>query len=185
MSESLITKKALAASIKHLMKTIPLAKISIHEIVDNCGLNRQTFYYHFKDKFDLVNWIYFTEVTESISDCKHYENWTDGMFRTLSYLMKNNSFYINALNTPGQNAFDGYFFEVGYELIMGVINDLSIGMKVSDKDKKFIADFYTHAFVGIIVQWIKSGMKDSPQTMVDKIRNVVEGSMLGALTRYN
>ncbi|QAA34871.1 dihydroxyacetone kinase transcriptional activator DhaS [Clostridium manihotivorum] len=184
MSESLITKRALAASIKQLMETIPLSKISIQEIADNCGLNRQTFYYHFKDKFDLVNWIYYTEVTENIDNCRHYDNWPDGMYRTLCYLMNNKSFYINALNTPGQNAFDGYFFEFSYELILGVVNDLSIQLKVSQKDKKFICEFYTHAFVGIIVQWIKGGMKESPKIMVEQIRNIVEGSMLGALARY-
>ena len=58
MSESKITEKALALALKQLMKTAPLSKISIQNIMDNCGLNRQTFYYHFKDKFDLVNWIY-------------------------------------------------------------------------------------------------------------------------------
>ncbi|WP_160677590.1 dihydroxyacetone kinase transcriptional activator DhaS [Clostridium sp. C8-1-8] len=184
MSESLITKRALAASIKQLMETIPLSKISIQEIADNCGLNRQTFYYHFKDKFDLVNWIYYTEVTKNIDNCRHYDNWPDGMYRTLCYLMNNKSFYINALNTPGQNAFDGYFFEFSYELILGVVNDLSTQLKVSQKDKKFICEFYTHAFVGIIVQWIKGGMKESPKTMVEQIRNIVEGSMLGALARY-
>jgi len=184
MSESKITEKALALSLKQLMKTAPLSKISIQNIMDNCGLNRQTFYYHFKDKFDLVNWIYNTEVTECIANCKHYGNWTDGMQRTLCYLMENNSFYINALNTPGQNAFDGYFFDFSWELIMGVVKDLSLGMNVPDVDKKFIVDFYTYAFVGIIVQWIKTGMKDSPQIMVDKIEKVVYGSMLGALSRY-
>ncbi|MBU3092116.1 dihydroxyacetone kinase transcriptional activator DhaS [Clostridium sp. CF011] len=184
MSESIITEKALALSLKQLMKTVPLSKISIQNIADNCRLNRQTFYYHFKDKFDLVNWIYYTEVTECIANCNRYENWTDGMYRTLCYLMNNNSFYINALNTPGQNAFNGYFFDFSCELIMGIVNDVSLGMNVPDMDKKFIADFYTHAFVGIIVQWIKTGMKDSPQIMVEKMRNVVEGSMLGALSRH-
>jgi len=184
MSESTITEKALALSLKQLMKTIPLSKVSIQNIVDNCKLNRQTFYYHFKDKFDLVNWIYHTEVTECIANCDHYDNWTDGMQRTLCYLMENNSFYINALNTPGQNSFDGYFFEFSCELIMGVVNDLSLGRNISDEDKKFIADFYTHAFVGVIVQWIKTGMKDSPQIMVEKMENVTYGSMIGALSRY-
>ena len=184
MSESLITKKALAVSIKQLMATVPLAKISIQEIVDSCGLTRKTFYYHFKDKFDLVNWIYYTEVSESIADCKHYEYWTDGTYRTLSYLMKNKSFYINALNTPGQNAFNEYFFEFCFEIIMNAINDLSVEMNVSDKDKKFIADFYSHAFVGITTQWIKNGMKESPKIIVDGIRNVIEGSMPHALNQY-
>lgn len=184
MSESIITKKALAASIKELMKTIPLSKISIQEIVDNCGVNRQTFYYHFKDKYDLVNWIYYTEVMKSIGDCKKYDNWTDGMCKTLLYLSNNKSFYVNALNTPGQNAFDMYFFNVTFELIIAVVNDLSKSMNISEIDKKFIADFYTHAFVGVIVQWIKNGMKSSPEIVAKKLSEVVDGSMLGALARY-
>jgi probable dihydroxyacetone kinase regulator len=183
MSDSLITKKALAVSIKQLMETIPLTKISIQDIVDNCGVNRQTFYYHFKDKFDLVNWIYYTEVIENIADYRNYEHWCDGMNRTLSCIMKNKSFYINAFNTSGQNSFDGYFFDMSYELIIGVINDIQLNVKVSDTDKKFIADFYTHAFVGITVQWIKNGMRVSPEVIVAKLKDVVEGSLLGALTR--
>jgi len=189
MSESQLTKKALALSIKKLMITIPLSKISIREIADNCGVNRQTFYYHFKDKFDLVNWIYYTEAIENIADCKNYAHWTHGMYKTLVYFMENKTFYINALNTPGQNAFDGYLFEKTYDLIMGVVNDISMGInqsleiKVTDTDKNFVADFYTHAFVGITVQWIKNRMVESPKTMVGKLNDVVEGSMLGALTR--
>ena len=98
--------------------------------------------------------------------------------------MKNKFFYINALNTPGQNAFNEYFFEFCFEIIMNAINDLSVEMNVSDKDKKFIADFYSHAFVGITTQWIKNGMKESPEIIVDGIRNVIEGSMPHALSRY-
>jgi len=152
--------------------------------VDSCGLNRKTFYYHFKDKSDLVNWIYYTEVSESIADCKNYENWTEGMYRTLLYLMKNKSFYINALNTPGQNDFSECFFDFRFEIIMNAIDYLSIEMNVLDKDKRFIADFYSHAFVGITTQWIKHGMKELPEMLVDGIRNILEGSMPHALNRY-
>ena len=57
-------------------------------------------------------------------------------------------------------------------------------MKVSDTDTNFIADFYTYAFVGITIQWIKTNLKDSPKIIVDKLNDMIEGSMLGALTRY-
>ena len=184
MSESQITKKALALSLKELMSSIPLAKISIQEIVDNCGLNRQTFYYHFKDKYELVNWIYYTEAMKSIGSFKSYDNWSIGMYNTLLYLSNNKAFYVNALNTPGQNSFDSYFFEITFELILSVVNDLSKNMKICEKDKKFITDFYTHAFVGITVQWVKKGMKTSPKTLVFKLQEIIEGSMLGALERY-
>ena len=184
LSESQITKRALADSIKQLMKTIPLEKISIQEIVDHCGLNRQTFYYHFRDKFDLVNWIYFTEAVEVIADCKSYQNWSEGMRRLLAQIACNKQFYVNALRTPGENTFNHYFFEVSSQLIMGVIQDLSCDMDVSNTDRKFIGDFYTHAFVGLTTQWIMTGMKEAPESLVHKIRDIVEGSMLSALTRF-
>ena len=184
MSESQITKKALAASIKQLMENVPLAKISIQDIVDNCGLNRQTFYYHFKDKFDLVNWIYYTEAIESIADYSNYEHWSDGIYKIFSYLLKNKSFYINALNTPGQNAFDGYLFDVTHELnLMKVVNEVSKDTKVSAEDKKFIADFYTYAFIGITVKWITSGMKESPEIMKERIKDIVDGSLIRFLSK--
>lgn len=184
MSDSQITKRALATSIKQLMEKVPLAKISIQEIVDNCGLNRQTFYYHFKDKFDLVNWVYYNEAVKSVSDYSNYEHWSDGIRKVFLYLLENKTFYINALNTPGQNAFDGYLFDVTHQLIMKVAEDVSSGMGISDADKNFIADFYTYAFVGITVRWVKNGMKESPETISDRIKDIVDGSLLRALARY-
>ena len=67
-----ITKRVLADSIRKLMEQRPLAKISVGDIVEECGLNRNSFYYHFKDKYDLVNWIFYTDVILSlihISQC--------------------------------------------------------------------------------------------------------------------
>ncbi|WP_434654795.1 TetR family transcriptional regulator [Thermoanaerobacterium thermosaccharolyticum] len=76
MANSQITKKAMADVLKELMKTKPLNKISVQDIVDKCGLNRQTFYYHFHDIFELLEWIYKKEAIEKISQYKNYEHWT-------------------------------------------------------------------------------------------------------------
>jgi AcrR family transcriptional regulator len=58
MSDSNVTKNALAASMKKLMKEEPFEKISVSDICSDCGINRKSFYYHFRDKYDLVNWIF-------------------------------------------------------------------------------------------------------------------------------
>ena len=184
MSESQITKRAIAASLKELTAIYPLSKISVKQIVNHCGLNRQTFYYHFKDKFDLVNWIYYTEAVESIADCRSYERWTDGISRILSYLGDNRTFYINALNTPGQNAFDGFLFEATHNLIMNVVHEVSFKLNISQADQSFIADFYTFAFVGIVVKWVKGSMKERPEEIVERIRDIVTGTLQPALMRY-
>ena len=68
MSDSQVTKRALAESMKKLMEERSMRKISISDIVEGCNMNRQSFYYHFKDKYDLVNWIYYTEFVVTIKD---------------------------------------------------------------------------------------------------------------------
>lgn len=61
MADSNITKRALAEALKELLKAEPFAQVSVGEICEKCHMNRKSFYYHFKDKYDLVNWIYSTE----------------------------------------------------------------------------------------------------------------------------
>ena len=65
---SQITKKALAQSLKNLLLKKPLNKITINDITDDCGINRMTFYYHFKDIYDLLEWIYTNEVIGKIKN---------------------------------------------------------------------------------------------------------------------
>ena len=61
MADSNITKRALASALKELMESTPFSKITVSDICAKCNMNRKSFYYHFKDKFDLVNWIFDVE----------------------------------------------------------------------------------------------------------------------------
>ena len=64
MADSNITKQALAAALKELIAERPFEKISVSDICDRCRMNRKSFYYHFRDKYDLANWIFDTEFIE-------------------------------------------------------------------------------------------------------------------------
>lgn len=184
MSSSLITKKALANSLKELMKDISLNKISVKQIVEDCGLNRQTFYYHFQDIFDLIEWIYTTEAIESISQYRSYNTWTDGFYKIFIYIENNKAFCLNTLNSLGRNHLDMYLYAVTNELLMGVVNEVSCNMNVNEEDKKFIANFYTHAFTGLVIQWMKEGMKENPKVIIEKLSELIEGNFIRALQRY-
>ena len=64
MSE--ITKRAFASSLKKMLAKRPLEKIRVIDITEDCGVNRQTFYYHFKDIYDLLEWVYTNEATKAL-----------------------------------------------------------------------------------------------------------------------
>lgn len=185
MSSSVITKKALGTALKQLMATQPLDKISVQDIVDQCGLNRQTFYYHFEDKFALLSWIYQSEALENIADFRNYATWTEGLHRIFQYIVQNKAFCANTLNTlVGRNSMDQYLYDVTNDLIMGVLKEVSAGIEIDEKDKNFIANFYTVAFTGLTIHWIKTGMKETPEELVERLNFVIEGSMRRAVERY-
>ncbi len=184
MSNSIITKKALAKSLKELMKSIPLNKISVKEIVNNCGLNRQTFYYHFQDIYNLLEWIYETEAVESISQYRSYNTWTDGFQMIFNYIESNRRFCMNTLNSLGKNHLDSYLYTVTYDLIIGVVNEVSQNMRATEDNKKFIANFYTLAFTGLVIQWMNGGMKEDSHKIIEKLGELVEGNFMRALERY-
>lgn len=75
---SQITKRALEISLKKLLLQKPLNKITISDIANDCGINRMTFYYHFKDIYDLIEWICTEETARAINGKKTYETWQQG-----------------------------------------------------------------------------------------------------------
>ena len=173
MSESVITKNALAYSFKNLMEHKPFDKITIADITSGCGLNRQTFYYHFRDKYELLNWVYFNEVLREFSCELNLENWTEHMSNALSTIQKNIKFYRNALNTAYGGEFREYFFSTTQRLLLDAVHRLSGGHDVEESNCVFVADFFAYGISGVVIQWICHDSKTSLQTIIDHIEHII------------
>lgn len=111
MPESKITKQALAQSLKKLMKTENFSSINIADICDGCGMNRKSFYYHFRDKYDLLNWIFDSEFAEVLATYECQSTW-ELFTRLFQYFYDNRNFYHKALQISGQNSFSDHFHEM-------------------------------------------------------------------------
>ena len=88
-----ITKRALSQSLKKLLANKPLDKITVTDIVEDCGVNRQTFYYHFQDMADLVEWTCLEDADKALQDRKTYSTWQEG-FLSIFNLMKEDQTFI-------------------------------------------------------------------------------------------
>lgn len=168
MPDSSLTKHALAQAIKELMNEKPLVKISIADIVDRCQMNRQSFYYHFRDKYDLVNWIFYTELITELQNSSNKDEYEE-LKNICRYLYDNRAFYINALKFTGQNSFYEYFGEVIYQLLKAAFNESFGNSDQSD----FNAMFYADALRACIFRWLTSGAKMHPDEFVGKIRSAL------------
>lgn len=180
MSDSNLTKLALADSLKKLMAEKSFGKISVGDIVDHCGLTRQSFYYHFKDKYDLMNWIYYTETARFMTSYDSLEHWTDGLKDLCCYMQQNKTFYKSALNTTGQNSFPEYLHSYITDISITAIENMQ--NREYDRDKwDFTVSFFATAFVAFIVRWANNDMKDDPAEYLTKMRAFFDGSILREL----
>ena len=95
MPESNLTKKAIALSAKELTKEKPYDKISISDIADRCGIKRQTFYYHFQDLYDLIEWILIEDARKALNEKKNYAHWKEGLSNIFEAVYINKPFILN------------------------------------------------------------------------------------------
>lgn len=178
------TKRALAASLKKLLLKKPLDKITVIDIVQDCEVNRQTFYYHFRDLYDLVEWSLIDEASKALSGMKTYSTWQQGFLQIFEYVLENRPLFLNAYHSINREQVERYLYEVTYNLLIGVVAEQAAGMSVREEDKKFIADFYKFAFVGLMLDWIRQDMNPDPQIIIERLGVLIQGDIARALGKY-
>ncbi|MDP4121334.1 MAG: TetR/AcrR family transcriptional regulator C-terminal domain-containing protein, partial [Bacillota bacterium] len=123
---SQITKKALAESLKKLLKEKPLDKITVVDIVEDCEVNRQTFYYHFQDIYDLIDWIFLTEATQALDGKKTYDTWQQGFLSVFEYVLDNHALISNVYHSLSRDQLERYLYDVTYDLLIGVVEEKAV-----------------------------------------------------------
>jgi len=170
------TKQFLAKSLVQLMAKTPLDKISVKDITDNSGLNRHTFYYHFKDKQDLVCWIFDWDIANNLkvppfTDIKP-DTRTFFVRTIMDFMYENKAFYINALSSQAQNSLQEHLFDYIRTFREVQIEAILDGRDLDPESKNFLADYFTSAICGLIVRWSKDGMRDQSMVFFSGFMNV-------------
>ena len=164
--------------------TKPLNKITITDITEDCGVNRQTFYYHFRDIYALIEWIYSNEAQKALDGKKTYATWQEGFLQIFNYILENKNFVTRTFYSLSREYLENYLYDETYNLLMGVIEEKAIEYSVKNRDKQFIADFYKYGFVGLVLNWIGTGMKEKPETIIKKLNILIHGDISKALIKF-
>ena len=168
---SQMTKRALEASLKELLRHKPLDKITVSDLTDHCGVNRMTFYYHFKD------------AARALAGQKTYDTWQQGFLQILEALRKDKAFFTSVYRSISREQLENYLYRLTYDLMMGVVEERAAGMTVRPEDKEFIANFYKFAFVGLTLDWIKNDMRQDPAQLVEQLSTLIHGDVTKALEK--
>jgi len=179
-----ITKHALAESLKKLLLKKPLNKITINDLTTDCGISRMAFYYHFKDIYDLVEWACLEESRKALQGKKTYDTWQEGLLQIFEAVYENKPFIINAYNAVSREQIENFLFQLTHDLIMSVVEEQARSTSLTQEQKSFIADFYKYSFVGIMLDWIRQGMKSDYTDIWKNMCITIHGNITNSIQNF-
>ena len=132
---SQMTKRALVASLKDLLAEKPLDKITVTDLTEHCGVNRMTFYYHFKDIYDLVEWACIESATRALAGQKTYDTWQQGFLQILQAVQKDKVFVTKVYHSISREHIENYLYRLTYDLMIGVVEVLKVAQQIIETNR--------------------------------------------------
>ena len=174
----------LAESLKELSKTRPIEKITIKEITDKAGVIRPTFYNHFQDKYELLEWIVREELMEPAMPLFNNGMMREGITFLFTAMENEKEFYVKAVRLEGQNSFVDMMRHAVQEIILERINPDTEHewAKYTWMTPELIAEYYAHMACSIAVRWIDDGMRVPVPELVDIYVMLAQKSMIDMIS---
>lgn len=169
----------LAESFKELALKHPIEKITIKEITDKAGVIRPTFYNHFQDKYELLEWIVMTQIIAPIGPLLQNGMVHEALVLMFTSVEKEREFYIRACRLEGQNSFESIVRSCIEQIILGVLRDRVTGKKLPHTwlTPEHVAEYYSQSLCFVVISWIKGGMTIPAKEVAEIYQYMIKRSL--------
>lgn len=170
-----VTKSAISSALEELLLTYSFTKVTVKDISDTCGISRNTFYYHFSDKYELMDWIFTEDLAKNVKNYDDPDRLADTFLSICSFMLNRRNIYYPFLQYTGQNSLQERLTEFYYELWLLKINIqyANSGLKLRDSELNVYARMNAHALVGLMCDWVNNGMRNDYTQYLDEVYSIV------------
>ena len=170
MSASDLTKQAIVASTKELVCEKGFEKISVIEIAGRCSINRNTFYYYFKDKYEVIEYIFNSEVRPALLPFEEKKSLAKSVTALCEHLKNEKTFYMHILQCIGHGSLRQLLVMYYKWYLIEAAQENCNRLKIQGESRDIIARFYAHGTVGMICEWAEGGMKKDAERVTEIIQ---------------
>lgn len=159
------TKILIAEEMKNLVEKGKFEKITVQDLIQKCQISRNTFYYHFKDKYEVVNWFFayhMSQIWKKDKEKNFVMEFEQHLLKTCEHIQKYRVFYIKILQIKVQNSFSGFLRKFFEEKLDEIITDENLNEYYSEEHKIFVIRFYVDAIIQSINRWADKEMENDP-----------------------
>lgn len=154
------TKREIKKAFINLLNQKPLSKISVKDIVDSCGVSRNTFYYYFEDIPFLLKSIITDEADEFIKSHSTFDSLEDCVDTIFKYALENKRAVLHIYQSLGREIFDDFLLKTLEYTVTEHLKVLTFTLNISEDRMKAIIKFTKCTLIGVCIDWIKGGMKE-------------------------
>jgi len=180
-----ITKRAIQHSFIKLLNQKTIDKITVKDIVEDCGINRNTFYYHYADIFDLLQDVFNTEILSFDIKTSDRETWKESFTRAVDFSLKNKKAVYHVFNSSAKEMLEKYLWELSGKYTETFVKAQAVGLNVSPSDLEYVIVFYKHAFMGIVIEWLINDMKTDPMEAIGRYGFIFDGNIRQVLEKLS
>ncbi len=171
------TKDAIKKSFLKLLNKKQLNKITVKDIVEDCGINRNSFYYHFDDIPSLLEEIFMEQADEFLQSQTEPDSIYECLLSAISFALDNKTAMMHIYNSANKEMFEQYLNKVSQRTVYEYIEAVSGDYNISGEDKEVITMYYKSLLVGFVIDWLGGGMKYDLSIKIRRICEIFDGSM--------
>ena len=176
-------KYRLAEAMKTCMKTMPVEKITVKEIVQECGTTRQTFYRYFLDKYDLINWYFDKILLESFEHMGEGTTVYEGLCKKFQYIEEEKLFFKAAFRNDQQNCLREHDFQLILAFYTRQIEEKT--KEPISENLRFLLEMYCQGSIYMTVQWVLGERKSTPQEMAKALVSAMPSELYDVMKQLN
>ncbi len=174
---SSLTKQAIKQSFWELLEQRPLAQITVKDIVERCGINRNSFYYHFQDIPALIEEIVVEEADRIISQYPSIDSVEICINACLDFAKENRRAILHIYNSVNRAMYEQYLWQVCESVVSAYVGTVLGPGQIAPEDRTLIQRYYKCLCFGIATEWIGTGMREDISAPVHRLCELKKGAM--------
>ncbi len=171
------TKSELIKSFYKLLTIKPFEKITVKDIVEDCGVNRKTFYYYFADIYDLVEYVFRLEIDKFRKEIPQNASFEDRVIGIFEFVEKNKKAAMHLYNSSDGKELEKYIDNVMVELLSKRIKKFALSEGINEEDSAMICATMVFIFMGMFELWVKNGMQPDYREQINRILKMLDGTV--------
>ena len=169
------TKKAIQESFLKLLTERPLSKITVKDIVADCGVNRNTFYYYFEDMPKLIESIVEEDAAEIIQSYPTIEKFEDCLEAAITYALAKKRAVLHIYHSANREIYEMYLWKVCDHTVNAYVTSVLQGKSVRESDLAVVKEYLSGLAYGIFSRWLKNDMNDDIRGMLLRLTEIKKG----------